>query len=291
MGFCGVTNDYVAATQMGNATTVKNWVTLWSSAENAGAPKQAGAYMQTNEFGQMTLVNGDTNETIWSTPIPENQQNWGSYWGSYGDSSDRRLPIYVDGGNWNYTVDSCRQEAINEGQPYYGVQAVGSNGLAQCFLGSDMEQAQSYGIETNLGMYVNGMPSGGGWVNSIYGTTPGFTSFLIVQDDGNVVIYRGNGTNDNQGQIWASGTNGKQQDNNPNYVASQGRYGSPQMSDVGSTLYPNQWLANTDGNTVLYMQPDGNLVIYTFQMESACQKMSNGKIGAVGTGTALYGFD
>jgi hypothetical protein len=85
--------------------------------------------------------------------------------------------------------------------------------------------------------------------------------FLILQDDGNVVIYRGTSPSDNQGVIWATGTNGQQQDVNPNYAASNGKYGQNWIPQ-GSTLAAGDFIGSTSGNMALVMQGDGNLVLY-----------------------------
>jgi hypothetical protein len=46
--------------------------------------------------------------------------------------------------------------------------------------------------------------------------------FLILQDDGNLCIYKGTGPSDNQGIIWSSRTTGRKQQPNPNFAASKG---------------------------------------------------------------------
>jgi hypothetical protein len=46
---------------------------------------------------------------------------------------------------------------------------------------------------------------------------------LQVRDDGNMTITKGRGPNDNQGEIWNSGTKDKAQGANVNY--NKGKYG------------------------------------------------------------------
>jgi hypothetical protein len=88
--------------------------------------------------------------------------------------------------------------------------------------------------------------------------------FLILQDDGNMCIYRGTGPNDNQGGIWCSSTSGKQQSPNPNMAARNGKYGQEWMLN-GATLAPGDFIGSRTGDLALVMQADGNLVLYTFQ--------------------------
>lgn len=73
---------------------------------------------------------------------------------------------------------------------------------------------------------------------------------LIVQDDGNLVIYAADLTT----PLWASGTNV-----NPPPTLPTARPGWMLSGDV---LYANQSLASESGEFVLWMQDDGNLVLY-----------------------------
>jgi hypothetical protein len=145
----------------------------------------------------------------------------------------------------------------------------------------------SYGIATNCTKISDGSWSGGGWSNAVYSTTTQSNYFLILQDDGNMCIYRGSGPNDNQGFIWATGTNGKTQSANPNAAASLGKYGKNWIAS-GSTLAAGDFIGSSNGNLQLVMQSDGNLVLYTFQMGSNCQKMSDGNMGGGVGANAAY---
>jgi hypothetical protein len=100
-------------------------------------------------------------------------------------------------------------------------------------------------------------------------------------------IYRGTGPNDNQGQIWFSGTNGQQQDANPAYVATNGKYGQNWIAS-GSTLAAGDFVGSTNGNLALIMQSDGNLVLYTFTNVLNCQQMTDGNNGGGVGANAIY---
>jgi hypothetical protein len=102
-----------------------------------------------------------------------------------------------------------------------------------------------------------------------------------------MVIYRGTSPSDNQGVIWATGTNGKLQDANPNFTAAKGKYGKNWISQ-GSTMAAGDFIGSTSGNMALIMQSDGNLVLYTFTMVSNCQTMADGKTGAGIGSNAVY---
>lgn len=100
-------------------------------------------------------------------------------------------------------------------------------------------------------------------------------------------VRRGTNPNDEQGGIWCAMTNGKQQAANPNVVASKGKYGQNWMPS-GGTLAPGDFIGSSDGKMALIMQTDGNLVLYTYQMGSNCQKMSDGNTGGGVNANAAY---
>ena len=113
--------------------------------------------------------------------------------------------------------------------------------------------------------------------------------FLILQDDGNMCIYRGTGPNDNQGLIWASGTNGMQFNRgNPKSIATLGKYGRNYMR-VGEYLNATEWIGSTNGSMKLMMNADGSLVLYTIQTYDSWITLNNGKIASVNADyTAVY---
>jgi hypothetical protein len=117
----------------------------------------------------------------------------------------------------------------------------------------------------------NGVPVGGGCSNAIYNNNSSASNyFLILQDDGNMCVYRGTSPSDNQGLIWQSETTGKQKTPNPNFSAAKGKYGKNWIP-TGSTLAIGDFVGSSNGNIYLIMQSDGNLVLYTNQQENGCK--------------------
>jgi len=92
--------------------------------------------------------------------------------------------------------------------------------------------------------------------------------FLILQDDGNMCIYRGEPKTSNTTNIWCSNTNGKQQKVNGKYISSKGKYGVNFLK-TNHVLNRGEWVGSSDGSLVLMMQSDGNLVLYTFKSNCA----------------------
>jgi len=211
-----------------------------------------------------------------------------------------------------YSYESCQQAAISSGYQYFGLQNANTqSGLGYCAVSNSEPAVTQYGTSTvpnqvialwlsntanqsgntailNTMGSLQVLNSGGETVYSSPSTsaTPG-NCFLILQDDGNMCIYRGTGPNDNQGAIWCAMTNGKQQSANPKMAAVNGKYGQNWISS-GSTLATGDFVGSTNGNLALVMQSDGNLVLYTYQMTTNCQKMSDGNMGGGVGANAAY---
>jgi hypothetical protein len=100
-------------------------------------------------------------------------------------------------------------------------------------------------------------------------------------------IYKGSGPQDNQGYIWCSFTNKKQQKPNPRFKASNGKFGKNYINSTTS-LASGDFIGSTDGSIYLMMQSDGNLVLYTSQQTSNCKQLSNGVMGGGPGANAIY---
>jgi len=278
-GYCAVSNDGIAPTQNGTAYVVSGQTALWSS-NTGGNPGAYASFVN----GSLKVLNS-SGAAIFSTP--NSTQNPSNYIGCYGDKSTRAMTLY-NKGSQQYNNSQCQQIAQSQNATYYGLQDSTSGKNAQCALSSNLSQAQEYGVATNCTKISNGSWSGGGWSNAIYSTTtPTNSYFLILQSDGNMYIYLGSGPNDNQGLVWQSGTNGKQQQGNPLMVAANNKFGQAWMPS-GSALAPGEYLSYTNGNLVLIMQSDGNLVLYTYQLSTNCKKMADGNTGGGVGANALY---
>jgi hypothetical protein len=278
-GYCAVANDGISPTQNGTAYVVKTQTALWSS-QTSGQPGNTCSFNN----GSLSVLNS-SGAAVFATPNDTAQPS--NYIGCYADQSTRAMPLY-NNGSQQYSNSQCQQIAQEQGATYYGLQDSTSGTNAQCALSSNLSQAQQYGVASNCTQISDGSWSGGGWSNAVYSTTnPTNNYFLILQDDGNLCIYLGSGPNDNQGGIWCAMTNGQQQQGNPLMVAANNKFGQNWMPN-GSALAPGEYLSSTNGNLVLMMQADGNLVLYTFQMAENCQKMADGKKGGGVGANALY---
>jgi hypothetical protein len=104
-----------------------------------------------------------------------------------------------------------------------------------------------------------------------YVVSPSKKAYAIMQDDGNLVVYRGSGPSDNQGYVWGSVQVG-------GYAPSKGSYYAVMQDDGNLVVYrgsgpsDNQgyvWgsvqdggYAPSKGSYYAVMQDDGNLVVY-----------------------------
>jgi hypothetical protein len=292
LGYCAVSNNLIAASQLGKSNKYAP-LRLWSFTSNVN---QIGNTAILNYFGSLVL-NTDNGILLFQTPAAQMSNYVGTYQdGCYSGRDNVRTMPAVNGSEgwdvkWNY--DSCSQAAQQQGYQYFGLQYFQPNGLGQCTVSNDINTAREYGPATN-GFPVNseGVINGNSCSNSIYSTNntqePSFY-WLALQDDGNMCIYRGTGPGDIQGgsAIWCSMTNDKQQEPNPNYVASRGKTGTNWMPS-GTILTAGDFIGSTNGNIYLMMQADGNLVLNTSTYVTNCSKMSNGYYGGGESANAIY---
>lgn len=289
-GYCAVSNDVITATKNGTGYAVTKVIPLWNS-QTSG---QTGNVAMLNETGQL-VVNNSNSMTVFQTTATTNVS--ANYIGCYADKSTRTMKNTSN--NAYYNLDKCRSLAEEQGYKYFaGQNATSSKGevVDWCAGSNSLSEIKKYGISTNCkteDKLISGgnknVYHGGGWANAVYSIEPNEKSYLILQDDGNMVIYRGADPNDNQGVIWSSKTNGKQQKENPIYAAAKGKYGKNWIP-VGSTLVAGDFVGSTNGSIYLTMQTDGNLVLYTSETGENCYKMKDGNIGGGLDGNALYEF-
>jgi hypothetical protein len=283
-GYCAVTNSSPAVSQYGDSTVQTGSTALWSSNTSG----QNGNTALLDNDGALNVLN-ETGTSVFSTPVPDQvKSQQGTYLGCF-KLKGQYAKKYMIGGTSDFSTsfDDCQNLATTNGFPYFGVEghtSSKSDNPRRCLGFSDSDSAKKYGISKKC----KSETLGGGNSVSLYslGDT-GSPYFIILQDDGNMVIYAGTGPNDNQGAIWSSETNGKQQQANPSMAASKGKYGQNWMPSTG-TLAPGDFIGSTSGDMALVMQTDGNLVLYTYQMGTNCQKMNDGNMGGGELGNAAY---
>lgn len=281
-GYCAVSNSQPSATSLGEGMTPSGQIALWASNTANSETSNPGVSATLTNTGALSVLNSGS-QSVFSTDTTN--ANPGNYLGCYNDCyQGRGLPTILGSGE---TYETCQSQAKAGNWSYFGLQYTQPNGTSECWVGNDMAHGMMMGKATNC-TTVNGGPVGGSCSNAIYNNSSSTSNyFLILQDDGNLCIYRGTSPNDNQGYIWCSMTNGKQQQANPIYAAANGKYGQNWIAQ-GSTLAAGDFVGSTSGNMALIMQSDGNLVLYTFSLVENCQKMADGNTGGGVGANALY---
>ena len=289
-GYCAVTNDNVGATKNGTSYAISGGIKLWSSGTN-GIGNTATISLQ----GSLSVINSESMSIF---NIPNNNDKLvyqdpsvdggtpSDYIGCYGDTGDRAI---ANTSNDQYlTLNECKTLAVDKKFTYYGWQYNRDTLNGWCVGSNDMNQINKYGPATNCTKLSDGTMGGGAWSNAMYKTNFAPSDYyLILQDDGNLVICKGTGPNNNQGTIWTAMTNGQQQKPNPGFAASKGKFGKNYIK-TGDTLAAGDFIGSNDGSIYLLMQSDGNLVLYTSQNVENCTNIVDvGQIGGQGA-TALY---
>jgi hypothetical protein len=277
---CLMSNDLARSRMYGRAFKFTG-VPLWSSKTGRGT----GSVALLNNLGAL-VVNNSAGAAIWTSPNSSGLP--GNYFGCYGDCSrGRGLPEFRGSGR-NY--ETCQTIARDNKRRFFGLQFTQPNGTSECWTGDDINAARSMGRAGNC-TKLNGILVGGGCSNAVYMTNfdanSVINSFLILQDDGNMVIYRGTGPTDNQGVIWATGTNGKQQRKDSNFTAEKSKFGKNWIPN-GTTLAAGDFVGSNDGSMYLLMQTDGDLVLYTSTRVRACSTNSQGNRVGGGWVNAIY---
>jgi hypothetical protein len=278
-GYCAVSNDQPSITQYGLSTIPSQLNPVWSSNTSG----QTGNSAILSVTGSLQVINS-SGQAVFSTPNSNAQPS--NYLGCYGDGPNRAMTGWVTGGSQQYDLAQCQQIAQQQGATYFGLQNSTSGTTAQCFLSDDLAQTIQYGTAGNCTQISDGSYSGGGYSNAVYNTSAPQSNYVLIVNDNSIIVQRGTNPNDNQGQIWLN-SGFSQGDPNPQYVATNGIYGQNWITQ-GQTLAAGDWIGSPNGYAVLMMQSDGNLVLYTFSMQSNCQTMSDGNMGGGIGANATY---
>jgi hypothetical protein len=274
---CLVSNDLANSKRYGKAYKMTS-IVLWETKTGDGK----GSVALLDRQGSLA-VNNSGGAAVWASP----GANPSNYFGCYGDSGDRRLPTNLGSGK---TYETCQTAAQSGKWKYFGLQYAQPNKTTECWVGNDFSRASSLGKANNCTTLSDGSMLGGGWSNAIYNTNePTINSYLMLQDDGNMCIYRGTSPADNQGAIWCSKTNGKQKQQNSAFKAEKSKFGKNWIPN-GTTLAAGDFIGSTNGSIYLLMQTDGNLVLCTTDNGDGCAANSAGKRVGGSWINALYEF-
>lgn len=270
-GYCAVSNDYIGSTSKGTSYVIDKAIPLWSS-----NTKNNGMSAILSNSGSLTILNS-VGASIFQTPVMPSDKKYSgppNYIGCYMDTWYRVLPHYV---STSATFEECFEQAKVKNKKYFALQYATQPTKGHCFLGDDLKAATKLGLARNC-ENRKGIQYGMGWSNAIYSVEPNVDYYLILENNGNMCIYRGSNPNDNQGLVWSSNTEGKKQKPDPKFAAANGKYGKNWVG-VGATLSKGDFIGSNDGSTYLIMQYDGNLVLNTSSTAINCKTLSDGIMG------------
>ena len=274
---CFVSNNLNQIQQYG-VSTIQNQEILWSSGTGTGEKNVA----KLTRSGTLTITspNGDILYTSPNAPGDcENGAQINSIVATYGGNCNGK-PLYIDcGGRGPGTYDVPYGNATNLITPlaqnnpasFDYIAAKGFRGDPAFCCAKKFDYSYKCGNVTKSGRVDAGQNINFNCINE----NAKCVFFLSLQDDGNMCICRGSGPTNNKEIIWCTSTNGKQQDPNPNWTALKGKTKANYINS-GMNLNSGEWIGSNNGSLLLYMQEDGNLVLYTSKPVSNCSVKSDG---------------
>jgi len=265
---CLVSNDLARSEQYGDGSIQSKSIAIWATATNNNA---INVMNFTVDYG-ITVISGG--KMIWNS----------NYYG---------VKFYIDCGF------SGQEVQARLGQ--HDVQELGfPNDMLSSVIVPDQFGVVLFkdGLNSEPSLFLGpGLYSclvDQGW-NDIVSNYTAYTTaqtFLLLQNDGNMVIYLGNPNEKvaNRPVLWASNTYGLQHDLNPTWVSSKNSFGRDYLLS-GESLSPGQWISSENGCIQLLMQTDGNLVLYTSDVSQGCSTNSEGKTVGGPWVNAIYKLD
>jgi hypothetical protein len=300
---CVLSNDINNIQMYGSATELTNPIPIWASNTNPNTNIIA-AYI--NPEGNLTLNDNEGN-VIWSSPnapidcISGGYVNEKTIQGSWGGNCVGK-PLNIDCGNPSATESYDTSKLIGNLNELLQQQAKSKKNIemswsynpilnwdkedpAQC-----CEKLVDYSYQCGGSSFKTGQISGGSNILFDCSNEVANCSFyLLLQNDGNMCLYRGTDPSNNKGLIWATNTNGKQQSPNINWISKNGKYGRNYLK-LNEYLGTNDWISSDDGSLKLIMQPDGNLVLYTSTVSKGCITANKKTYGSANI-NAVYKLD
>ena len=270
---CLVSNDLIRTTGYGDASNQLTMITLWSS--NTTGQTNIAQVFGTGQLGVYDINYISTSSFI-SNDVNPDCANWGTILidsSTYGGNcSSNSVPIgnvtdkVGTDLNCNYKY-SCSIPISNGtcGDPAPGcVKAFdvaykcGGNSFTR-----NLNPAEGQTMILSCGDYME--------KNCQY--------VLILQDDGDLCLYKGKNPDTKTDLIWSSGTKGLQKDANPEWSVEKGKNGRNYLAN-GESLAVDEWISSNSSTVKLIMQKDGNLVLYTSETKPGCSVKDNKTYGA-----------
>jgi hypothetical protein len=242
---CLMSNDITKTISYGNANIQTSITPIWAS----NTVNNPGAYASLTTDGNLIVYSAD-NKILFSSSSGDSKCS--SYYSEFPDTDNPGYDIFSTS---NMSPEDCKKSCDDN------VNCAGylvGNTVFQnyCWL-------KNASNSSNFKQYsgLNYFEKNPAQANCKF--------ILILQDDGQVGIYKGENVSQAGESIWKTNTFGKQKSPNNAYIASLGKTGTNYMTS-GNSLMSGEWIGSNDGSLQLLMQSDGNLVLYTTEQNSGC---------------------
>lgn len=268
-GFCAGSNDIANLTEsrIDVPVPLKTW-----------GPKMVGNVAGLNNRGQL-IVTGTSGLINYV-----NNHQTPTYIGCFGINPT--MTIVNESAN---TRSKCFKAAEQGNFNYYGLQkSFGST--IECVLGNDLTAFKKNKTSKDSCSYNQRNKYVGDTTSTaVYTRNPNETNnyFLLLNDDGSVVIYRGSEPSDfinsTKVQEWSVVPIGP----NSNFTAVKSKFGTNYLM-AGQTLAPGDFIGSPNGSIYLLMNISGQLVLNTTDNRINCTKLSNDTWGGGLGANAFY---
>jgi hypothetical protein len=281
MSQCGVSNDYDSIIKYGPGDTyIMN--NLWS-AMSASTNSQfilendGNLYVRDIANGNVIYNSKTGNNYCGSTPS--------EIVATYGSNCVSSHPDIVPG-NWTSYITNIISG--NPGKPSYN------------YTVGDKDPAPGCSKSFDISYMCGTVPKTGHLDNEAWGRTITLDCaestgqcycYLILEDGGQMTIYKGDSPENNQGVVykWPKYDVTKSAPN-PTYSVANS---STQQNWIkgGTGLNIGEWIVSNDGLIILMMQTDGNLTLSTFTENIGCKKQTDSNMYGNQSSNALYELD
>jgi len=268
LGQCVVSNDLTTAEKYGPGDNMKPSI-LWSSNTTSGS------IATLKNTGELVVVSAEGNPVFSSPNSPPECSNGGNITllnATWGDGCAGVSP-----NNAMDSLNNLMEQNVANRLNYSYVVGSGMNdpsvGCKKSF-----NVAYQCGNEIKTG-HIDGEAQGQNFLLDCRTESAACNFYLILQDDGNMCIYKGTPQQTVGGAVWCSATNGQQQQANPEWSSAKGKkYPGKNYLSVGETLAAGEWIGSSNGALQLIMQTDGNLVLNTSTLSTMCNAGKDGKM-------------
>jgi len=271
----------------GDATITYVPVALWSSNTSGG-----GNNAQITSSGQL-LVQNASGDIVWTSPnAPDascsNGGNISNVEATYGGNCNADSKYSVETGNATDAVDSKINSMMDNNSGIFDY----TISISNAEFGDPAKGCnKSFDINYMCGNapYVQHVDeSEGKSIILSCAKEVASCNFALILDNSRQLQLAKVGKDDGErAVVWSPDTTATLASHpsiDTPWVAANGKLGQ-NMLRSGQTLFSGEWIGSPTGNIRLVMQPDGNLVLYTYDRRDGCVKLSEGDDRIIGDST------